>query len=188
MNWLFSLARVIGAGIPFGGVLVQVSAEWDAHTVQQRLQKLEDPISVLHPDVRQFSEAVYGQIRMSNQTQLQFSEEELARYARVIAILEHAGQVCARHALGRQHPVALWIEDSQYLLYMAALFEDPDAMGRLVNHVDACIAGSWLRGADLAAEYELPVPVVRAVFQMYAGKGLGILSREVGVTNYMCRV
>ncbi len=187
MNWLFPLARVIGAGVPFGGVLVQLNAEWDARKVQERLQKLEDPISSLHPDVREFSRVAYDHIRATGESRLELSEADLAKYSRVIAILEGSGSLRGQHVLGRQHPLACWLNDPTYVLYMAALFEDPDAMAGLTDRVNSGSAGTWLRGADLAKEYRVPLPVVRAMFQLYERRGLGLLSREIGATNYLCK-
>ncbi|MES3035273.1 MAG: hypothetical protein V4813_14845 [Gemmatimonadota bacterium] len=187
MNWLFPLARVIGAGIPFGGVLVQISAELDSRQVQQRLTKLEDPISALHPDVRDFSRVVYEQMRATQTSRIQFADDDLTRHARVIALLENAGHLRGSHAIGQRHPIALWLESPQYVLYMAALYEDTDAMGRVFSHLDSAPPGTWLKGEGLATQYEVPLPVVRALFELYDSRGLGVLSKETGATNYMSR-
>jgi hypothetical protein len=187
MNWILALARVIGAGIPFGGMVVQMSAEWDARKVQQRLYKLEDPVSALHPDVREFSKLLYAQVTASDESRIQLSDGELDRYTRVIAILESSGFLQGTHALGRRHPIALWVTNPTYLLYMAALFENPDAMAKLTYHVDSCAAGQWLKGAEVASECGVPLPVVRAIFELYESRGLGLLSKESGTTNYLCK-
>jgi len=187
MNWLLSLARVIGAGIPFGGAVVQMSAEWDAHQVQQRLNKLEDPISALHPEVREFSKVLYAHIASGNRPQIELSERELDRFARVVAILESNGFLGVTRTLTGKHPAALWVKAPIYILYMAALFEDPDAMAKLIDAIDSCAAGRWLKGADLASEYHVPLPVVRAIFELYEMRGLGLLSKEIGTANYLCR-
>ena len=188
MNWLFSLARVIGSGIPFGGVLVQISAELDSRQVQQRLAKLEDPISALHPDVREFSRSVYEQVRTTQASRIQFTDDDLTRHSRVIALLEKAGLLRGSHAIGQRHPIALWLESPQYVLYMAALYENTDAMGRLVSHIDSGAPGTWLRGEDLATQFEVPLPVVRALFELYESRGLGLMSKEIGATNYLSQV
>jgi hypothetical protein len=186
-NWLFPLARVIGAGVPFGGVLVQINAELDARVVQQRLANLEDPISALHPDVREFAALLYRLVQSSDHPTYALPEAELVRFARVIAILEKTGLVRGQYTLQSRLPLSLWLDGPQFSLYMAALYEDPDAMSGLTSHVDSAPAGTWLRGPELQRLYLVPLRVVRAVFELYAARGLGLLSDEVGTTNYLCQ-
>jgi hypothetical protein len=72
MHWIASLARVIGTAIPFGSVAVQISAEIESSRIQERLGKLEDPISALHPDVRDVSALIYRQLAESVMRKLSF--------------------------------------------------------------------------------------------------------------------
>src|SRR5687768_16261178 len=91
MRWIVILGRIAGAATPFGSVLLQARAELNDAELQQRLRKLEDPISSLHPDVIEFSEKLYDAVSEINNWRVVPDEETLARYGRVLAILRIAG-------------------------------------------------------------------------------------------------
>ena len=114
-------------------------------------------------------------------------EETLARYGRVMAILESQGLIRGSHSSQKRFHLGLWLDNPHYIMYMCALFEDPDLMERLLSRVDSTPPKTWLRGAELAEEFALPLPVVRAVFQLYEAKSLGLLSKELGAVNYFAR-
>jgi hypothetical protein len=187
MNWIASLARIVGAAIPFGGVAVQISAEIDGHRVQERLRRLEDPISAIHPDVREVSELIYGALGSSDTSSIELSDEQLTRYSRVLAMLDAQGLINGSHAVGKSFAAGFRLTNPSYVLYMAALFEEPKAMEQLVQRVDSSQRGTWLKGPDLAAEYSLPLQVVKSVFQLYEQRGLGLMSKELGTVNYVCQ-
>ncbi len=130
---------------------------------------------------------LYAEVQRTNGSRVELGDADFANYARVIALLEHAGHLRGQRVLGRQHPLALRLADPTYVLYMAGLFENPDAMGMLVERVDSGSFGTWLHGDALASEYKVPLPVVRAVFELYASRGLGLLSDEIGRLSYMCK-
>jgi hypothetical protein len=187
MNWIASLARVIGAGIPFGGIVVQLSAEIESHRIQERLRKIEDPISSLHPDVHEVSELIYAQVSKTGDSKVKLSDEETERYSRVLAILEANHLIDGTHAIGERFVDGFWLQNPNYVLYMAALYEKADLMERLIAHIDSCASGTWIRGAELAAELKLPLRTVEAVLELYEQRGLGTLSKELGTVNYYCQ-
>jgi hypothetical protein len=187
MGWIASLARVVGAAVPFGSVAVQISAELESREVQQRLQKIEDPISALHPDVRSVSKLIYERLRAANGSKIHLSESEQDEYARPLAVIEAEGLLDGTHAIGTHYSIGYWLRNPTYVLYMAALYEDAALMERLVERVDLAKRGNWLNGMELAAELGLPVRTVQAVLELYTRKGLGLMSREIGTVNYMAR-
>src|SRR4051794_15036448 len=119
MNWIASLARIVGSAVPFGSVAVQLSAELDSRQVQQRLQRLEDPISALHPDVRAASELIYASVGKSNSVKVVLADSDMQRFARAIALLEGRGLISGTHALGKRFVDGFWITSPEYVLYMA---------------------------------------------------------------------
>lgn len=63
MNWFFSMVRVAGAAFPVSSMLVQLQAEIDSNELNNRLNRLEDPISHLHENVHDISEVMYKKIK-----------------------------------------------------------------------------------------------------------------------------
>jgi hypothetical protein len=61
-------------------------------------------------------------------------------------------------------------------------------MDRLLQIVDNAQPKQWLKGAEIAVDLGLPVPVVKGVFDLYAAKGFGIVSKEIGTANYYAQV
>lgn len=187
MGWIAALSRIVGAGMPFGGVAVQISAELESRDVQRRLRQIEDPISALHPDVRAVSELIYERLRGAGLSKIELSDTEQDQYARPLAMLEAEGLLDGTHVIGSHYSVGYWLRNPTFVLYMAALFEDADLMERLVEQIDQLKRGTWLNGIQLAEELALPVRTVQAVLELYARKGLGLMSREIGTVNYMAR-
>ena len=60
-------------------------------------------------------------------------------------------------------------------------------MDGLVQLMENCTTGQWLRGEDIASDLHLPLPVIKALFQLYEARGLGNFSKETGAVNYLCR-
>ena len=48
---------------------------------------------------------------------------------------------------------------------------------------DKSNVNSWLNGGEIAQELNLPLPLVRASFELLERQGRGILSGEVGTAN-----
>jgi hypothetical protein len=183
-NWFSILVRIAGASFAFTTPLVQLQSDLDSRAIQQRLTQLEDPLSTLHPDVRTVSSQIYSMLRERNANKLEGSEQFYERYARVLAILESRGLIKGSHGLGKRFAAGFWISNPQYSLYMAGLFEDPEKMDFLLKYVDQAPPRTWLKGVDIAAELSLPIPVIKAVFDVYEAQGLGLCSKELGTANY----
>lgn len=184
MNWFFALVRIIGASFPLAPSVIQLQAEVDSRETQKRLQALEDPLSNLHQDVREISQIIYNAMRQANSNRVELPEELYNRFGRALAILEANGHISATHALGQRFVAGFWVTDPSYLVYLCGLFEDPGKMDRLVHLIDKAEARQWLKGAEISQELGLPLPVVKGVFDLFAAKGFGIVSKEIGTANY----
>lgn len=46
-------------------------------------------------------------------------------------------------------------------------------------------AGKWLDGKNIRADIELPLPVIKAVFDIYESKGYGLCSKTMGAVRYL---
>lgn len=164
------------------------NSEIQTDKVNHRLDYLEDPISSLHPDVKALSSEIYSALRSGASTHLAFDDAFYQRFRRPLAALEAQGDIKGGHTIGKRYAVGLSITSSRHILYMAALFESDRAMAKLVQAVDTCKPNTRLDGNVVAAGLGLPVPVVRAVLELYRDKGYGLLSNEVGSNVYVAKV
>lgn len=188
MKWLMSVSRVVGASLPFVPSLIQLQAEIDSAAIQRRLLALEDPISLLHPDIRDVSEKIYAELVSTDSAKLKFDEAFYARYGRPLAILESQGFINGNHAVGGRYVDGFWLGDPKYVVYLSALYEDQSKMDRLVELLENCKPGQWLHARDFEADIQLPRPVIKALFQLYEARGLGQCSNEIGAVSYVGRV
>lgn len=188
MEWLAALIRSVGSSFPGASSLVQLNSEIESSKVKERLDRLEDPISSLHPDVPEVSSEIYDAVKSSNSNGVDFDDEFYARSSRPLAALEAYGALRGEHAIGKRFACGVRVTSPAYMLYMAALFASSKSMSRLVETVDKCEPGSWIDGDSVASELGLPSPVVRAVFEIYRDKGYGLMSGEIGSNNYMAKV
>ncbi|MDP1682516.1 MAG: hypothetical protein Q8L39_12175 [Burkholderiales bacterium] len=187
MKWLMSVARIVGASLPFVPSLMQLQTEIDSVAIQRRLLSLEDPISTLHPDIREVSEKLYRELAATGVTNLRFDSAFYTQYSRPLAILEAQGFIVGTHAIGARYVDGLWVQDPKYVVYLCALYEDQSKMDGLVQILESCTPGQRLRGEDIEAELQLPRPVIKALFQLYEARGLGDCSREIGAVSYVAR-
>jgi hypothetical protein len=158
MNWIGSLARIVGTSNPITAMAVQFSAEIEGRAVQERL-KLEDPISSLHPDVRGVSRLIYDEVSETDSSKVELSDDQLTQYSRVLAILDANRLIEGSHAIGKNFAAGFWLSNPTYVLYIAALYEDPDLMERFMERLSSTPPKTWMRGAELSQEYALPLPV-----------------------------
>src|SRR6266540_2659176 len=98
--WLSTIIRTTGAMTLWTVPLVQLQSELDARKVQERLAKLEDPISSLHEDVRAVSRDIYEFLKSSNNNKVNPDAEFYSKYQRVLAILDARGLIKGSHGLG----------------------------------------------------------------------------------------
>jgi len=141
VKWLMSVARIVGASLPFVPSLMQLQAEIDSVAIQRRLLTLEDPISTLHPDIREVSEKLYRELAATGVAKLQFDSVFYAQYSRSLAILETQGFIVTNHAIGARYVDGIWVQDPKYVVYLCALYEDQNKMDGLVQLLESCKPG-----------------------------------------------
>ncbi len=185
MNWFISIIRVAGASFPVASSLVQLQSEIDSKALLDRVDKLEDPISYLHDDLPELSRHIYKRLKTNNSSKLDFDDEFYKKYSRALAVLESQGYVKGGHALGKNYAAGIRLIDPSYIMYLCALEEDSEKMESLVKIVDKCNIGEWLNGDDIQLSLSLPIPTIKAVFDIYESKGYGLCSKEIGSCKYV---
>jgi len=182
MDWFFALMRMAGACFPASAFFVQLQAEVDrvdSKRLADRVRSLEDPISSLHEDVPKVAQAFYDVIRREGEPQVWFDEQFYWGHSEVLALLEAKAMIAPQHGIGDRYSDGILIVDPSFIMYMCALCEPDDTMQLLYERVNACPPGEWLNGKEMATELDLPIPVVRACFQVFAAKGLGQVSNLI---------
>jgi len=185
MDWFFSIIRIAGVAFPGAAALVQLQAEIDSVSLKKRVSKLEDPISWLHDDVPELSRHLYRKLKAENSLKLRFDDDFYTEHSRALAVLETRGHLKGSHALGKRFAEGLWVTDPSYVMYMCVLEEDDAKMGAIIKAVEDCQVGKWLDGKVLQTSIGLPLPVIKAVFDIYEGKGYGLCSKTIGVYEYL---
>jgi hypothetical protein len=187
MNWFFAVARVAGSSFPVASSLVQLQAEIDSAATQARLRRLEDPWSAIHPDVREATGIIYDAVRRTGRLPVAFSDDFYERFARVLALLEARGCIRGTHTFQKRFFTGIWLPDPYFFAYVCGLHEEAGTMDQLIARIEDAPRGQWLNGVKIGSALGLPTPVVRAIFEIYANNGLGLLSKEVGTANYQVR-
>lgn len=183
-NWVSIFIRVAGTINPITAWLVQLQSEMDSAVLTERVKRLEDPLLSIHPDLPEVGRIVYDAIRAGNESSFTIADETYQKYRRCFALLEQQGYLTSAHRLGNPVPVNTRISDPHFLLYLCAMFEDRSKMDALFTRTDTAQPGSSLDGKAIAKDLNLPIPVARAVFEVYEQKGLGFCSKEAGSVSY----
>ena len=184
MGWISTLTRMAGSVNPLTASLVTLQAELDAAALRGRLDALEDPISAIHADVQPVARVLYDAVRTSGSENVSLAPEHLDRFGQVLAVLEARGLVGATHTIGSPTPAALWISSPVFMLYMTRLVAGPHGLDGLMRSVEDAPKRTWLRGEPLAEEHGLPLPAVKAIFEVLESNGLGNCSGEIGATSF----
>ncbi len=184
MNWLLSLVRIVGALFPVGASLVQVQAEIGANALEKRISSLEDPISSLHEGMPKLSREIYDRLKAEESLHLRFEESFYETHSRPLAIIDSRGFIKANHTIGTRYRNGITIIDQTYIMYMCALAEDPKKMETLIRLVDECEINENLDGNRIKITTDLPLPVIYAVFEIFAANGRGICSPSPTRCNY----
>lgn len=190
IDWFLAAVRIAGASFPVSSSMVQVQSEVDRAEFERRLGAMEDPLSNLHPDIPALSQAIYKALASSghDSPRVELLEDEYTRFAKPLALLESRGIIEGRHALGDRYSRGFWIRDPTYLLVLISQFGDPDAMGQIHDELEALGRGGSLDGMELASQCAVPLPFINALFQIYEGKGFGLLARTRGTSRYISKV
>ena len=185
MDWFFAIVRMAGVAFPVASSLVQLQAEIDSKALKERVARLEDPVSYLHDDVPELCRELYRELKLKNSEKLDFDEHFYSKYSRALAALESQGYIKGSHAIGKRFAAGIRLVDPSYIMYLCALEEDDLKMEALLKVVDSCKVGEWLDGRRIQEDIDLPLPVIRAVFDIYESKGFGICSKEIRACQYL---
>ena len=81
MNWFYSIVRIAGASFPVASSLVQLQSEIDSNALNERVAKLEDPVSNIHCDVPELARIIYQELKQTDGINLSFEEDFLKSMA-----------------------------------------------------------------------------------------------------------
>ncbi|UAL42137.1 hypothetical protein K8B83_14760 [Shewanella inventionis] len=184
MESFLRIMRVAAVNFPVAASFIQISNELDAIKIKQRLDALEDPISVLHTDLPALSQVIYFALVKNDSSTLNFRDEIYTKYSRAFAILDSKGLIMKFDQADSLYPVAIKVTDPCFILYLCARFEETKKMDLLLSIVDSCERGKWLQGAEIQKEIQLPIVFIQAVFDVYQANGFGICSKAIGACSY----
>tara|TARA_R110001583_G_scaffold30468_5_gene105285 strand:+ start:319 stop:885 length:567 start_codon:yes stop_codon:yes gene_type:complete len=185
MESFLKIMRVAGVNFPVAASFIQISNELDAIKIKQRLDALEDPISVLHKDLPALSQVIYFALVKNDSFTLNFRDEIYTKYSRAFAILDTKGLIKKYNELGSSYPVEIEVTDPCFILYLCTRFEDTKKMDLLLERVENCEVGQWLNGYEIQDEIQLPIVFIKAVFNVYQANGFGICSKEMRACSYL---
>lgn len=185
MDWLTIITKVLGTTNPLTAALVQWHSELESHEMKKALDRLSDPISALHPDVTKLSVELYKQLKKQDSLHLELEEDFSEKFSRPIALLRSKELIETQASLGNPYAHKITLSEPAYIFYMCKLAENSKTMQKLVERVDKCKIREHLYGAKLGAELDLPLEVIRAVFDLYEKAGCGHSSEEKGPPSYV---
>jgi hypothetical protein len=186
MGWFSSVVHIAATQFPVTSALSRWQDEIDRRKTEERLIRLEDPISQLHEDAQKVSRAIFDKMVELDSQYLEFDEEFYATNNRVLTIFDAERLLKGHGDMTRLYYTFIVLTNPLYILYLCDLFADKDSMEKLYKAVDSCHLNESLLSKDLQEELTLPFPVIEAVFEIFEAKGLGFLSKFPGnLTRYI---
>lgn len=187
MSWFVKSLKMLGVTTPLTAPLVQLASDCENDQMKNDIDKLLDPITNLHPDIKSLSEELYKQLMEVDEKMLLMNDDFFHRYLRPLSLLEAQGAIKFRKNVNKSVPQGLFLIDPGFVLYLCRLFADAKAMQALFNKIESCKKGDWLYRNKLKEDTGLPSVVIEQVFSLYEAKGYGLLSGPVGQVRYMSK-
>jgi hypothetical protein len=181
-DWFLKALKVSSAWNPIAAVFLQLQSELDDCEVNRRLDNLEDPINSDCKNATELCKVLYSYLRNNSEA---LTEETYIHFSGDLAYFEAKGYLKRQMQIGSSYPYGIESLNHFFILYLARLFDGKYSMSELYTRVDDCDIGVWINGVQLAEVLNVPVDVVRSVFQLYVEKGFGIVSNETGTCNYI---
>lgn len=181
-DWFITVLKVAGSIFPGSAPFLQLSSEIESKKIKERLSKLEDPISNLHPAIPQLSELIYKELKKGNSTDLEFNDEFYQKYSKPLATLEAKNYIKGKDTIGYRYKSGIHVSDPIFIMYLCSIAEDEKKMNSLIELMENLEYGESIDGKKI--ELDLPLPVIRAAFKIYESKGYGFLSKTNGIYQY----
>ena len=109
----------------------------------------------------------------------------MKKYKRVLGVLESKSFISIGGSLGGRFTQGIVISDPSYILYMCALYEDLEKMDGLSQMIEKCPAGKNIDGYSVKDSINLPLTVIKSMFEIYESKNYGLCSKTMGSTLYI---
>ena len=187
MSWYIKSLKMLGVMIPLTAPLVQLASDCESDQMKKDIDKLLDPITSLHLDIKPLSKELYKQLVEVDEKLLLMNDDFFHKYLRPLSLLEAQGAIKFRKDANKSVPQGVFLIDPGFVLYLCQLFADTNAMQALFNKIESCQKGEWLCSDTLKKELDLPSFIIEQVFSLYATKGYGLLSAPVGQVRYMSK-
>ena len=184
MNWFFSIIRSVGSSFPVTASFVQFQSELDSDKMDNRIKRIEDPVSNLHSDIQCVSKKIYDLIKKTEQENITFDDEFVEKFGRSLAILEKNGFIKGNHAIGKCWAGSIYLSDPSYVLYLCKLSESEKKMNSLFRLLEGSKPGDSFDGVDIQKTIDLPIPVIKAFFRVYQSMGYGFCSKTIGTCHF----
>ncbi len=189
MNIIFSIIKVIASSFPVGSSVVQIVSEYEATKINAKINKLLDPISLLHVDIKSLSEQIYKELKSTDSKCLFLDNDDFfIANPKPLAILEANGFIKLRKNINKSNPVGLYLGNKDFIAYLSGLYEDPTKITKLVHKIENCPKGEALWGKKLKLELDLPLVLIDAFFEAYVAKGYGLTSLNTNESRYLSKV
>jgi hypothetical protein len=169
--------------LPLGPMLAQWISDLQSAPLNERLDRLEDPLAKYGPRAKDLARVLYRSIQIQEHptTHLDITPE-LKRFVRELNHFEADGLVTGLHAINGDYKEGLRLTNSAFIVYLAVLNETEAKIVKISEIMDE--ATTPLSGVEIRKSIDLPLTVINAFFRKYEEMGQGVTSNEVGGSSY----
>lgn len=148
-----------------------------------------DPIGALNPNVAVFSKYLYKTLIKEKSLTLPIDSQFANKYKELIIILHKKNLISLEpDGPGQFNIKKITLDNPVYLLYISGLEEKNSNINLLINLLDSCQIGDYLRDYNVTDNTLLPIELIRTVFRIYHTAGRGFLTDKDGSLNYQSAV
>jgi hypothetical protein len=168
---------------PFAPMLAQWISELESVTINERLNRLEDPLAKYGPRAKELVRVLYRLIQAQKYptTRLDITPE-LKPFVRELNYFEADGLLIGSHTIDGDYKEGLRLTNAAFIVYLAVLNEDEAKITKISEIMDEVTKP--LNGAKIGKSIDLPLIVINAFFKKYEEMGQGLVSNEVGSSVY----
>jgi len=141
-------------------------------------------------DADNLSKIVYQQIKEhrydDSDTSFKLDDKVYDQYKKAIKYLVSEGFIKEERAIGHKYPIKMRLTNPLYKSYICELTDDAAMLSKLTGIMNSMTEGEQIRAADAREKgINLPLPIIRAVFELYEYKQDGIMSKTIGESLYI---
>jgi diguanylate cyclase (GGDEF)-like protein len=187
-HWFPKIIGLAGNSFSTSTFIVENLGDIESISEIELLHNLEDFLNKINTDIIKVTNILYKQFLLLDTTKLDFPEDFYTKFSSALNLLVSHGFIILHTDSNAIKPITVTLVDPTYIIVMCVFFADHNSMQELVDIVERCHIDLCLKASQLKVIFNLPIHVVKSVFEIFDSEGFGSFSKTKDDFNYIGKV